>query len=506
MIGDSADSSYQDLGITCNSGGGGRLVCPDRDPEEEEGRDAPEVARLEVNLGSTCAAEEYNIQEDLAIAMNLSESFSSSINTSALTTPAGVGVGVGPPAKQNEGTGDGCDTDGFSTSFTASMMEKAFADDSFCDSAKGVLYPQMQIVSDKATSQRDQIIARAVTTTAKSGAPKHCSQKKDYFLSPPTLQEDSEQCDGSRKINDRSAQKKSSRNSSGPTTPAQNDADLVPPTPPEESSASVVSPCVRRTPLRACRARAEVPHQASPAALSSHPKKERKKQKVKGKENAITRRGSPSTKKTPGTSESCDDDQQRKPAAPHATSRSDKGTASVTALSAHADSRGNDADSHGNGAESHGNGPDSHSNDADSHGNGADNRGSDADSRGNDADSCSKDANGRGNDADSHGNDADSRGNNDGADNETPLERDVPPLTQDSLCIIDVCSNAQLFAMFVDEWRSQPVYAISVACEKKPSPLLPGGGIGSNFMHGRCFLSGGFVHVVVSYLLGGLID
>ena len=435
MLGDSADVSNQDLGIVRNSGSTGHLVCSERDPEErEEGRDDPEMPTLAGDLESKCAAG-YNIQEDLAIAMNLSESFSASVNSSVLRTSFGASgaVSVDPVAKQNEKTGNAYGLDGFSTSFTSSMMEKAFADDSFSDPAKEVC-PQVQNKLGKAASQKGESSMQALTKTAEDCTQENSTSKKESLQSL-SARENSKNCARHKERNN-SASQRSSRNSDGSTS-GQNDGDFVPPTPPEETSTSVSSPCIRRTPLRACKTRGETSHPLGRAVPGSHTK-ERKRQALKNKENGNGRTclKSQSSKKTPGMPDGGDDQQRKLVTQPDRLLQSrclnlhpEKGAVSVTVQPA-------DADSHGK-------------NDA-----------------GNaiplELDSLGKNA----------------------AGNAIPLELDGPQ-TQKSLCIIDVCANAELFATFVEEWRSQPVYAISVACEKQPSPLLPGGGIGGNFMHGR---------------------
>ncbi|CAG5132586.1 unnamed protein product [Candidula unifasciata] len=57
-------------------------------------------------------------------------------------------------------------------------------------------------------------------------------------------------------------------------------------------------------------------------------------------------------------------------------------------------------------------------------------------------------------------------------------------LTQQSFTIIDVCANRQLFQTFLAELKSQPYYALSVACEKKPpeGPQRKASEIGGKFI------------------------
>ena len=427
VIGNSSDVSCQGLGISHDAASAGRLVCPDRDPEErEEGGDDPEGPSSAGDLGSKCVAE-YDIREDLAIAMNLSESFSAAVSSSVARLSDGAIVG--PSARRVKGTTEGCDPDGFSTSFTSSMMEKAFANDSFCDPAKEAC-PQMPITSGDAASQKER---------AKECAGERSSPEKSSLQSLPA-RENSKRRDGRDRERNRSAsQAKSDRHSHGSAS-GQSDGEFVPPTPPEETSASASNPCVRRTPLRTCRAKGEASRQLGQAAAGARTEgRRRRSQAPRDKENGRARRESHSSEKTPAAPPSDDAQQRNKPVAqpshPLQTRclnlHPGKEAASVTVCSIH---------------------PDSHSRvDA---GSGA------------------------------------------------PVEVDDDQLTQGSLCIVDVCANAELFATFVEEWRSQPVYAISVACEKKASPLLLGGGIGGNFMQGGCAGESFVALVGVSSLVG----
>ena len=502
VIGNCSDVSYQGLGISHDAASAGRLVCPDGDPEErEEGGDDPEGPSLAGDLGSKCVAE-YDIREDLAIAMNLSESFSAAISSSVARLSDGATVGA--PARQVKGTTEGCDPNGFSTSFTSSMMEKAFANDSFCDPAKEAC-PQMPITSDDAASRKER---------AKECARERSSPEQGSLQSLPA-RENSKRRDGRDNERNRSAgQAKSDRHSHGSAS-GQSDGEFVPPTPPEETSASASNPCVRRTPLRTCRARGEASRQLGQAAAGACTEgrtaagartegrtaagacteertaagarteertaagartegrtaagartegrtaagactegrtaagaltegrtaagartegktaagaraegRKRRSQASRDKENGRVRRESHSSEKTPAAPPSDDAQQRKKPVALPSHPLQSR------CLNLHP---GKEAAS----VTVCSTYPDSHSKvDA---GSGA------------------------------------------------PVEvDDDDQLTQGSLCIIDVCANADLFATFVEEWRSQPVYAISVACEKKASPLLIGGGIGGNFMQGGC--------------------
>ena len=58
------------------------------------------------------------------------------------------------------------------------------------------------------------------------------------------------------------------------------------------------------------------------------------------------------------------------------------------------------------------------------------------------------------------------------------------PLTCQSFTIIDTAANKMLFEHFIEEWRRQEMYALSIACEK--IPVQPGdiGRIGANFNKG----------------------
>ena len=256
VIGNSSDVSYQGLGISHDAASAGRLVCPDGDPEErEEGGDDPEGPSLAGDLGSKCVAE-YDIREDLAIAMNLSESFSAAI--SSPVARLSDGATVGPPARQVKRTTEGCDPDGFSASFTSSMMEKAFANDSFCDPAKEAC-PQMPITPGDAASQKERA----------KGCARERSSPEQGSLQPLPARENSKRRDGRENERNRSAgQAKSDRHSHGSAS-GQSDGEFVPPTPPDETSASASNPCVRRTPLRTCRARGEASRQLGQAAAGA---------------------------------------------------------------------------------------------------------------------------------------------------------------------------------------------------------------------------------------------
>ncbi|XP_066304418.1 DNA polymerase theta-like [Branchiostoma lanceolatum] len=54
-----------------------------------------------------------------------------------------------------------------------------------------------------------------------------------------------------------------------------------------------------------------------------------------------------------------------------------------------------------------------------------------------------------------------------------------------TFCVIDVAANKDLFETFVAEWKTKTNYAVAVACEAFPTQLAqPGGGIGAKFNKG----------------------
>ena len=59
------------------------------------------------------------------------------------------------------------------------------------------------------------------------------------------------------------------------------------------------------------------------------------------------------------------------------------------------------------------------------------------------------------------------------------------PLTQSSFTVIDVCADKRLFKTFIMEWRTKTRYAIALACEKRPETIVPGSGIGGKFQKGN---------------------
>ena len=58
------------------------------------------------------------------------------------------------------------------------------------------------------------------------------------------------------------------------------------------------------------------------------------------------------------------------------------------------------------------------------------------------------------------------------------------PLTQSSFTVIDVCADKRLFKTFIMEWRTKDRYAVALACEKRREAVVPGSGIGGKFKKG----------------------
>ena len=58
------------------------------------------------------------------------------------------------------------------------------------------------------------------------------------------------------------------------------------------------------------------------------------------------------------------------------------------------------------------------------------------------------------------------------------------PLTCQSFTIIDTAANKMLFEHFVEEWRKQEMYSLSIACERIPVQPSAIGRIGANFNKG----------------------
>ena len=91
----------------------------------------------------------------------------------------------------------------------------------------------------------------------------------------------------------------------------------------------------------------------------------------------------------------------------------------------------------------------------------------------------------------------------------TPNKQDIRPkgsqlgdftpsqsLTHQSFAIIDVAADKRLFKTFVDEWKRQTTFSLSVACDKLPQPadkLPQGGGIGGKFCTGEIWDLGRFI-------------
>ena len=59
------------------------------------------------------------------------------------------------------------------------------------------------------------------------------------------------------------------------------------------------------------------------------------------------------------------------------------------------------------------------------------------------------------------------------------------PLTQSSFTVIDVCADKRLFKTFIMEWRTKDRYAVALACEKRREAVVPGSGIGGKFKKGN---------------------
>ncbi len=59
------------------------------------------------------------------------------------------------------------------------------------------------------------------------------------------------------------------------------------------------------------------------------------------------------------------------------------------------------------------------------------------------------------------------------------------PLTFQAFTITDVAANKLLFEHFVEEWRTQKEYTLCLACEKVPAQVKEVGRIGSNFNKGK---------------------
>jgi hypothetical protein len=61
------------------------------------------------------------------------------------------------------------------------------------------------------------------------------------------------------------------------------------------------------------------------------------------------------------------------------------------------------------------------------------------------------------------------------------------PFTNQSFTIIDVATNKMLFDRFIEEWSTKSVYAFCVACEKIPLQPAEGPVIGGNFKKGNFY-------------------
>ena len=67
---------------------------------------------------------------------------------------------------------------------------------------------------------------------------------------------------------------------------------------------------------------------------------------------------------------------------------------------------------------------------------------------------------------------------------DTSLSDPVIPMTYESFSITDAAANKTLFEHFIEEWRRQEMYALSLACEKVPARPSDAGRIGANFNKG----------------------
>ena len=322
-------------------------------------------------------------------------------------------------AVHTEGTDPGHDPEGFSTSFTASMMEQALAEDSF---SAGDSNPAATAVLKKSVGSKHQEIEGASASAQASAVSRKLSPRTGAETAETAHAKAETSGDGGKSRETSSCQK--DKQPHGSTTP-QNNGDYVPPTPPEESSTSVLSPCVRRTPMRACRNKSQAPEQSG-HSVSRCPTTGKKKHTPREKENRHSQHKSQNSQKS----------SQK---AAHEADRVHRHSAKVIS----------DIDN-----------PQSQSDLS----NIQDQRKALTDTQSLDLPA-------------------------EKPEKEIPVQLDSPPPSQDCLCVIDVCASADLFATFVEEWRSQSVFSLSLACEKKPSTMMPGGGIGSNFMPGQLVTS-----------------
>ncbi|XP_076467231.1 DNA polymerase theta-like [Babylonia areolata] len=447
MIDNSADGSFQCMATTAaKTGSSERLVCAERDPEERS--EEPQTSDDVHNPG------DYNMQEDLAIAAVMSDTFSSWNNGSAEKIPA-VSADTDTATVQSHQS-DRSSGDDFSTSFTMSMMEKAFADEPFTDSFSETLTVKER-VPQKSMSHQNKSTAEVEPDDGITQSTTKRSPPSDGKVVAPKSSPAAKQTtvEAEWKLDRKNKTSLIVRKPSGhvaSSTPRSSE-EFVPPTPPEESSPAASSPLVsaRRTPLRACRARGQGSCQQTPHASSSF-HHDKKKRKAKDKENSQATRSTQHTlKKKTATQNS----QTAKENAPKVKSLlqncSDKTKTKSTDVGVSLQEQENQV-SHVSHVRSSTNSPHVPS-------------------------TIMEDKN------------TSPSSNNPLPDSNADracavIDLDSPPLTQDSLCIIDVCSNAQLFATFAGEWRSKQQYSISVACEKKASPMQIGAGIGSHFVQG----------------------
>ena len=73
------------------------------------------------------------------------------------------------------------------------------------------------------------------------------------------------------------------------------------------------------------------------------------------------------------------------------------------------------------------------------------------------------------------------------------------PLTQSSFTVIDVCADKRLFKTFIMEWRTKDRYSVALACEKRRETVVPGSGIGGKFKKGN-------YDIILSFLKDSSLD
>ncbi|KAL8575274.1 hypothetical protein ACOMHN_001819 [Nucella lapillus] len=463
LIETSADGSYQDLASSVKVHDSGQLIYADLDPEEraEEQGDSPTAEDKHTR-------EDYNIQEDLAIAANMSDSFSSTVMEGGQKFSAVVPAA----APQKSPQLDSDNVDAFSTSFTMSMMEKAFADESFSAMASETVTLKERASQKHLARQEGNSIEAEPDSRAKAGVKRspadNCNSDITTKKEPFSVEET---------VTDKNRYKQSSnsqraKNPSAASTPRSSE-EFVPPTPPDDSSSAVSSPrvSVRRTPIRACRTRGDSNQQRAHTSADTH--LETGRRKAKDKENMQTTQGVQSTQKNKEITRKVQSTKERshksqtvperssQTSSKERTGKSQTGTSQTSTKERSHKSQTAAQSSTDQTTEV--NNP-----------------------LGKHAASVSSTAHTDVLETGQREAVVSSSENNQLRCASADLAYlDSPPPSQESLCVIDVCSSAQLFAMFTAEWRSKQQYAISLACEKKASPVQIGGGIGSHFVQGR---------------------